>query len=409
MKFVVCLKLCFLLSFVCDAQTFESSAQLRPVPKDGYYQLLLGPSIAAHLQESFQDIRIYDSKGKEVPYLLMSEAAVATGESFREYPIKEQTIIDKCCTRLIFSTPQRPKINNLALVIKNAEVRKKAKLSGSDDAVSWYIIKDNFDLESIYHSANTSEIKMLDFPMSDYAFYKLDIDDSLNPPLNIKKIGFYDNWQEQGKYLTLPMPKITQRDSSDKRSYVYINFPSFAVIDQLKFKIRGPHIYRREASFYSVSQMKGKEILTPIDNITLRSNQHNEIKVPGLYMKAFCLVIENLDNSPVMVNEVKALQLSHKLLVYLDSQEKFTLKFGSKDVGIPQYDLEYFRDSIPTNLPDVSLGPIEEASMIKNPAQAPDFFRSTTWIWLAIAAIILLLGFMSYKMISEMKEKETKL
>ena len=318
------------------AQSFDWEAKIEPVNKNGFYNILLTPDISTHLKSNFSDIRIYDSDGKEVPYLLRNEAPKASQLLFKDYQIIENKSIQNCCSKIILHNPTKSKINNISLIIKNSDVRKKAKLSGSDDQDNWYIIKDNYNLESIYNNRETSEVKILDFPLSEYKYYQIDIADSSNAPLNIIKAGYYDTYYEDGKYLKLPALTLQQKDSSDKHSYISLSFPSAQVIDKLTLEIKGPLYYYRKATVCQLVQEKDRRHFSILKNIDIRSNQENDIHFYRFHAKDLYLVIENNDNQPLTVESATGYQLMNYLTANLEKDKEYRLVFGNKKRKLPK-------------------------------------------------------------------------
>lgn len=337
--------LSLLASRLVQAQDFKWEAKIPPVKKDGFYNILLTPEVSQHLKHDLSDIRIYESTAKETPYLLKSETS-SESTQFRTYEIVENKSIPHCCTHVILHNAAGNSINNISLIIKNSDVRKAARLSGSDDKINWYIIKDNYNLESIYNDRSTSEVKILDFPLSDYAFYKLDIDDSLNAPLKILRAGYYDSHVEEAKYISLPSPQITQTDSSDRKSYVKISFPTPQYVSRLKIEVASPSYFLRNARLCLHVKEKNKSYFNPIASLQLRSN-HDNIFMPDYELISdLYLIIENKDDQPLKLKSVSAYQLIHYLTARLEKQKEYSLRFGDKKLYYPQYDLEFFKDSI---------------------------------------------------------------
>lgn len=394
-----------LLATLSKAQDFRKEARLQPVEQNGFYNILLTPEITGSLKEDLSDIRLYDADGHEVPYLLRSEQPKAPQQLFRGYTLLQNKTIPGCCTELILQNADKNKINNISLIIRNSDVRKTARLSGSDDNQNWYNIKDNYYLESIYNNNETSEVKILNFPLSNYEYYRLTIDDSLNAPLKIVKAGYYDVHYEDGKYLSLPTAAVQQKDSSDKNSYIRLAFPSSQVIDKIKFDLAGPQYYLRNVRVGQMQEDKGKKYFSSLQSTYFKSNQDNVIFFDRLKAEELYLVIENKDNPPLRVNDAKGFQLTHYLTAGLEKGKKYYLRFDAPEAGMPQYDLEYFRDSIestmkmlePTGLRIIG----QKASVARD-----DFFKSTLWIWGALALIVVLLGYMSVKMLKEMKKSQ---
>lgn len=388
-------------SFAQDLK-FKWQAELPEVKQSGFYNILIDPAVNTHLKEDLSDIRIYNN-GKEVPYILKSENA-SSSTSFHEYTIVENKSTNKW-TQLILQNVSKSRINNISLIIKNSDVKKKARLSGSDDKQNWYIIKDNYNLEAVYSGQNTFEVKVLDFPLSDYEYYKLDIEDSLSAPIKILKAGYYDTQVEEAKYISIPAPIISQKDSSNKRSYIKVSFNSPQFIDRLKIEVEGPAYFLRPIRIAKLIQDRKLTYWESLYQDELRSNHDNILLLDHYFTDHFYLIIENNDNQPLTVKSITGFQLTHYLTAKLDQGQKYTLKFGNKDMGYPTYDLEYFRDSIPTSTPIIKAENITNIDIQKAQVDKDDFFKSTIWIWVAICIVIALLGYMSYRMLKDMKKE----
>ncbi len=165
------------------AQTFLYEAKLDTVPADGFYKISLNPLIMGKLKPNLSDIRLYEGSSQEIPYILQQEEPVQYKKLFKEYEIVSKISQPKSGTSLILRNAGRSKINNISLEIQNTNATKKAQLSGSNDARHWYTIDDGFVLQPVKSKSATSEVKSLEFPLSEYEYYKLDIDDSLSAPM----------------------------------------------------------------------------------------------------------------------------------------------------------------------------------------------------------------------------------
>ena len=117
-------------------------------------------------------------------------------------------------------------------------------------------------------------------------------------------------------------------------------------------------------------------------------------------------MIENDDNRPLQLNGIEAWQLTRYMKTYLEQGHKYRLVYGDSIAVAPVYDLNYFVDSIPKVLPTlVVLESKEQVTPLTNNAieKSLSWYENKLFIWIAIIAIILLLSFMSWKMLTEMK------
>jgi hypothetical protein len=384
------------------SQSFQWQAQLPKVDRDGFYSILLAPEITSGSNKDLSDIRLFGNE-KETPYFIRQPKAVAERHLFKEYRIIENVAMKGCCTKITLENGSRNNINNISLIIRNADVRKKARLSGSDDLRNWYVIKERYNLEGIYSNRQTYEARVLDFPLSSYLYYRLEIEDSTSAPLQILQAGYYDTYTEDGKYLPLDNPDVLQKDSTDRNTYLWMKYNEPQLIDKLSFTVEHPAFYQREAMICQFRYDKrNRPQLLPIQHFELRSNQVNAIAT-NLKSREFCIVIANKDNPPLRIEDIQAFQLARHLVAYLKRGENYQLRYGNEDSHSPDYDLVFFHDSIPDQLPLVN--PI---SIIKiHPAidvEQKSFFSSSLWIWMTIVGVMVFLGYMSWRMVGELRK-----
>ncbi|RCR70597.1 hypothetical protein [Larkinella punicea] len=389
-------------------QSFDFRAGIPPVTQPGYYRIPLPPAVVGRLNAAKTDIRLYDDQNREIPYLLTQKQP---GEhvQFREYELVGKTTTS-VSTQLVLRNGNKTPINSIGLILKNTNLRKKARLSGSNDGKTWYGIEDDYWLEPVSNSRATSEAKILGFPLSDYEYYQLEINDSLSAPLNILKIGYYTTTTEAGNYSDIPGISFTQRDSSDHKSYVHITFPTPSRPDKLTISVQSPDQYRRSAALGQFRIQKKKRnrrhrFFETLKRFELNSmDSLHTVLLPNQPTKDLFLIIENQNNVPLTLGNIKAQQLSTELLAKLKPGESYHLAFSNPTVGAPAYDLVFFKDKIPANLPVIQtshIGPLVEVQVVSN-----SFFTENNWlIWLAIGLVVVLLSYFSYQMVTDMKNR----
>jgi hypothetical protein len=399
--------LCLLLGYVTPAQDFRYTAPVDPVAESGFHKILLSPAITGAVQADFADLRLQDAQGREVPYLLTREQPLQRTTRFREYELVSQRMQEKKGTSLILRNPQRSRINNISLQIKNASVRKQAQLSGSNDARTWYVINERYELQPIANTAETSEVKLLDFPLSDYEYYKLDINDSLSPPLNILKAGYYDTYTEDGKYTRIPGLSVQVADSAArKQTYVRLTLDQPALVDKLTFRVVSPAYYRRTARLGEMQVITGKRkkdtrtAFVSLADFELKSGEETSVLLPGARLEDFYFIIDNADNPPLQLSEIQAYQLNTYVTAQLEGGQAYRMQFGNERLRAPAYDLAYFGGKIPAEVPVLNTGEMTALSAADSP-ESTAFFTSNFFIWIALGITILGLGYMSFRLMTE--------
>ena len=409
-KLICLIIIALLITLVSRAQSFRVQATADAVRQSGFHRILLPPDVVGHLNASLADIRLYDGRHQEVPYRLIRQAPLKT-TYFIDYEVVSKQSRAEVGTTLVIRNRAKNRINSLEIVVRNTNVGKKARLSGSPDARSWYALDNAIWLEPSQNTTTTTDSKRLQFPLSDYEYYRLEVNDSLSTPLNILRAGYYIEKASGGTYSSISGLTVSQRDSSNKRTYVHITRSTTARFDRLRILVQGSTPFRRRAElgqFHTKRLKRGRLInwFEPIRSIELSSLDSNEISLASLKAKDLYLVIDNADNPPLVVRTVRAYQLTTYLLANLTtSASPYTLKFSADDVATPVYDMTPFKGNTTEYSPIIY---VREIKAIDTAEPKTAFFVDSWIIWPALGIVLLLLGFLSYQMLQEMGKVNQK-
>ncbi|MEP6737009.1 MAG: hypothetical protein ABJA70_15915 [Chryseolinea sp.] len=405
MKFVVFIAGLLAAAVDVTGQKLVGESKLPPVEHDGFYRIVISPSLSSHLNRGFTNIRIHDDKGSEVPYLFESERANHFTTTFKNYDIIEKRQVRSCCTTLTLANVDGHSINNISLSIKNAEVTKNATLLGSDDKENWYALKDQFIINSIANTKKTSEINIVDFPLSNYSYYRVIISDSLTAPLNILGAGYYETKSEEGKYSKVPV-KVLARDSiSVKKTFLALSFDSAQVLDRLFIKMKGAPYFLREAELFikrrRTNRKKAVEYYFDyVSPFVLSSKQSSVIELNAEFVKELRIVVQNKDNPPLQVSDIEAYQLNRYLTAWLSAGQSYSVAIGGRELQAPAYDIGHFKDKIPADITTLEASPFKMFDNV-SVAASKTFFTSSVFVWVAIVLVIGVLGFMAVRMARE--------
>ena len=146
----------WLTSLSSQGQPFAFRAAVSRVAQDGFYRIALPPTVVGQLNDQLSDVRLYDGTARETPYLLKRESPVQYQTRFQPYEVVSKVITPRVSTVLVLRNAAKSRINNLSLIIQNANVRKSIRLAGSNDARTWYVIQDDYVLEAPYSRAATT-------------------------------------------------------------------------------------------------------------------------------------------------------------------------------------------------------------------------------------------------------------
>jgi hypothetical protein len=389
------------------AQRFYCEAHLQKATYDGFHKVAIGPELSVYTNDEFTNLRLLDSNSTEVPYLLQTDEARRPDAIFREYQIINRKFIGDSITSITLRNPEKNAINNISLVIRNADVTKEATLSGSDDQKSWYVLKEHFLLSNINSSQATSELKIVDFPLSNYEYYVIRINDINSAPVNIQRAGYYEyTAPAKTEYFRIPTGRLSQTNElAKKQSRIRLSFDTLRLVEKLTWSVSEVPYYRRSASLYGELKRVNKKGKTEtyselLGSFELKSGTPNVLTIPAHKVKDLVMVIENEDNPPLRIDSLNAYQQKRYITAWFRKNEIYHFSFGSASMPAPVYDLAFFRDSIPANLSLLEAGPVTFMND-SNPTESKTFFTSKIFIWSAIIFVVVLLALMSVKLVRE--------
>lgn len=393
----------FALSYLAHAQPFQFRADLARVKQSGYHRISLPPAVVGRLNATLGDIRLYDGQGRETPYRLNRANGLGTTR-FQSYSIVSRTSIPRQRTVLIVRPDVRQAIRSMTLLVKNASIRKTARLSGSNDGREWFGIAEPFMIDPPQNRDATTGSVDLEFPLSDYALYQLDIADSTTAPLNILQVGQYEVVNSQAGYT--PIPTLTMRQTNTStQSDLTLTFGQPARIDKLVIDVAQPSQYERQAQigiFREIRTRRGRteQQFEIIRSFVLRSTSNHAVLLPGIQAGELHVTINNHNSPPLTVGQVRAYQLTTSLIANLVAGTSYYLLFSDPNAQTPQYDLTAFRAAVPANLNEVGIGPVKSTETVE---VSPTPFWNKQWvIWSALGLVVAVLGLLSYRMVREM-------
>ena len=396
-----------LTSTLLYSQEFKYKAGVENVETEEFYKIHISPEITSKLKSDFSDIRLLDSANVEIPYLLYTEKIISEKELFVEYEIVElEHLKSRNYTRIVIRNKNKSEINNIVLRIKNADVRKHLKLNASYDNKNWYVLKDNYYYNSINNYENTSEIRVLNFPLSDYEYYELLIGDCFDKPINITNAGYYDLVKEKGKYTELQDIFFTSYDTLKETTIIIPNNGYY--INKISFDIDTPKYYLREAEiFLRRTELYNNRKETYHDNIAyfnLISNSSNTFSLNGLNADTIYIRIKNNDNLPLNINKIRLFELNKYITSELNPTQKYSLYFSDEKADKAIYDLKYFTDSIPEGLQIIKVNKVQKLSIKSDGKESNNLNMKSYWLWIIISVVAIILFYMSFKMIKDLKK-----
>jgi hypothetical protein len=396
--FVLCIGLAYSgLSFSQGQYPF--TAFIEKTNKTGAHRIDLTPEIISRAMRNLADIRIIDENKTQVPYIIRSELPVFRENNFLELKIASVKKAADKQTHIEIENPTARITSALFLVVRNNEAYRTVSISGSDDRSGWYVIRENVPLNRISSASADRYIQVLEFPKSSYRYFDITINGKNLLPVNIIKVGTYEDLLRSGKFMINPSPVLNQKDSG-KYSYIYTRFKNAYRTDELEIRLSGARYFQRSCTI--VEKQRGLEVAR--QNVVLRSDNANRFTT---YFKSseLELIIENEDNPPLRVDSIRSFQLNQYLFAYLDSAKTYQLGFGDSLLKAPVYDINYFKDSLINNVIVAGTGEIKSNNISSPEVGHKKSVFGETQLWLVIGAVLLFLLYLTVRMAKEVNKK----
>lgn len=392
----------------CIAQ-FKTTGKLNEVLENGFHEIKLSPEIRAASQQNLSDIRIFNSKGNEIPYFIQN-STVSASNNFEAYTIISKKTITGKNTSVLIEIPVNHKTNQLSLFIANSDTTKKYSISGSDDQKDWFGVSDSQLLSDLSSTTETSVVKTISYPLNTYRYLKIDFDDKKTLPINIIKAGnFTSSIQAQTLEEIVPK-KFSEREIKDiKETEIHVLFDSPQIINQIVFEISKPTYYSRNVFLFKKvkRQVKRKTQLFEEEMVSfeLNSNVKNSFTIPEIFEKDFYIKIQNQDNLPLSISSVRYYQKPISIIAELNAGEEYVLKTGNPNLSAPDYDIADFKNKAAKALPQINIHDIQFKSEIKTKNDQKAFWQQSWFMWACIILGGLTILYFTASLVKDLKKQ----
>lgn len=389
---------------------YSYKRKLNKTEKKNFYAIPLLPEIIARCKSDLNDIRIYNFHGNdttEIPYVLEWQGS-KNEEKVIPFVRINDSYNEKCCSYLTFKFNKKQIINRIKLEIPDVNFDKWVKIEGSSDNKNWFTIKEHLRIVRFQNMNERFEYTILDFPGTEYTYYRLKFDDDVSNRVIVSNAYVYESKETPGDYSELKIKSSRQTENKkEKTSELIVEFPYSYRIDHISVKSNTNKNFYRNINLYRsggvIHTPKGnKENWYIINTSIFSSIENNAINCNNEQIQKLKIEIINYDDEPVEIAEIKAFAEHCQLVANLPASDNIYLTYGKENDNAPTYDLVHFKEKIPKSISAIDFG-IEEVSLSAT-ATKNAIIKNKNWLWIAMSSIILLIGFFSLKMLKKEQE-----
>lgn len=402
---------CCLFPVCAVAQTdgYKFYSRLDSVKRPGFYNIELTPELNALVKTDLSDLRIINEQGKWIPHLVHTAAEESAVKPELRKLKFSLTAYSGIYTEILIESSKQVS-TNIGLLITNTAAERYATLSGSNDRSGWFVINDSILLNPVPAPQKTETIFRIDFPPNNYSFYRIVIHNDKKDPLQIKDVVEYTNAPGMSnplfRLIENPAPVLTQKDSG-KISYIKIGQQKPYPFDHISLRVNGVTFFNRKAGIY-IPYGANSSFENPgqlLQSITISNNSTLQYRLPLTASVVCYLLINNEDNLPLQVQEIKTAVSNRYITTYLDSGSTYKLIMHNETAVLPNYDLDRINSPVPDSIAFLQFSDIRAFPANVQPAVTA---KTDQWIlWSAVAAALIMLLFFTFKMIKAVDKKKS--
>lgn len=301
-----------------------------------YKEFYITEDIYSKSKNDLGDIRILDSTGQEIPYVIEKkddgynniEKVVSVGNILSETAKEEKM-------ETVFKFSPKSELDdvfgNRIEVTPKRNFYFEYELLGSNNGKNWEYITYG----EIYKTPDRENL-LIDFPAEKYTYYKLVTDLSKESNFKGAILKFYGSEKKETE--TILGRLEYQSEEKDKVSIITIrtnNLPITKVYLKANGEFKrnysiGNSYYYRTGTIFKVGNKENMEI-------DLRKISRSEQMV---------LEIKNGDSKPLIISEVQGEYIPAKIMFKAEENGKYKMTFGDESLYKPKYDLEEFSNMI---------------------------------------------------------------
>ena len=394
---------CLLSTSFGYAQTKIYKASLPPVATRGYYSIELDNRLIGNAKAGLSNLRILkqeQGKAIEVPYFIRAVQPTSKETKVVEHPLMDRVERDSI-NRFVIHNPEEKKIADFYVTINKADVAITASVRGSMNKKDWFIVKQKTPIYTYASSEREEETLFVSIPEGRYPYYEMELINNQSTPLKVNKVTTVVGTKTYGQFspILLQYDKSTTH-SKDKKTWVsFVPQELSYKLNKIVLEIASPRDYYRKA----VLKDSITNVVVPF---IISSKQQNEWMLDDVLVRNPYIEIENGNNRPLTIQSVQLYALTRFATAYLEANEKYEVEVNSSMQGVPEYDITYFKNDIPVNLPLVQTHDFNYQTVVKEDANEEQSNRDrlNKILWGVLIVVGLFIAYICYKTFQKLEK-----
>jgi hypothetical protein len=400
--FLLAIAVCYGQICFSQANDFHFRRKISKADSAGWYSLALPNYIFKNLNKDFSDLRVYQLNDKdtiEAPYILRIHQQEVTEEVF--HPAAFNQVKKDGKQFFTFELPKGAQVNFIDMSFSETNFDGFATIEGSDDQKEWFEIEKQQRIISI---ANQNiDFYSGDIHFSTQRFHYLRVRIDVNKTLTLREATLKKESIIPAQESKTDLSWRADIDKKSKQTIIKIDLKNYQPVTRLVVdaseKVDYYRPFRLEQLSDSSNTPKGWQYFySTVAEGYITSLDSNRFTFGYTLGKKMRVVIEDGDNTPLNIKAVSMFSPKAELIIRMNTGDHY-LYYGSKRANSPNYDVVNFKNKIPSATPLVSLE--DQEKLIEEEAPASALIQNKIWLWVLMAAVIVVLGFFTMRMMKE--------
>ncbi len=351
--------------FAFDAVEWKYRADVSIEDSTGdYCGLILTPDIYNAARLDLGDIRLVDSHGEQVPYVLARPKD--TTESFKYKPVIINRSTNAQNAAMVTLDFEKKVIkNSIEVATSGNNFRRAVRVEGSNDNIKFFTLVEQAYVFAINHDTRFEQVEL---PANDYRYLRITVEpmatEKQSPDIDEIKAFKVEKKFAERQLVGMVHVEHSEDEKSNSSIYVYDLGYRRLPISEIELDVANDAFYRyvtlegRDAATQKVridsedNRQRFREVEVgwgritggTIFRYTEASGQERERVVLRIPPSRRCyrylrITIKNYDDKPLMIKSVSAKMVAHEVVFSAGDNGVFALYVGSESASSPRYDL----------------------------------------------------------------------
>ena len=329
-----------------------------------YCGLILTPDIYNAARLDLGDIRLVDSHGEQVPYVLAKPKDTTETLKYKPAIINRSTNAQNAAM-VTLDFGKKVMKNSIEVATPGNNFRRAVKVEGSNDNIEFFTLVEQAYVFAISHDRRFEQV---DLPANDYRYLRITAEpmavEERSPVIDEAKAFKVEKKFAERQLVGMIHTEHSEDEKSNSSIYVYDLGYRGLPISEIELDVADDAFYRyvtlegRDAAtrkvrigsednrqrFREVEVRWGGIINGTIYRYTEANGQKRErvlLRVPSSrrcyrYLR---ITIKNYDDKPLMIRSVSAKMVAHEVIFAAGDNGALALYVGSASARSPRYDL----------------------------------------------------------------------